>query len=50
MVVTRKDNNIRRLAIGDCYYKRTPAGYLVEVTHWSGGPENNDLDSESNSE
>jgi hypothetical protein len=50
VVFTRKDNGIHHVAVGDQYYKRTPAGYLVKVTHRYGGPENNDSDTESDSE
>ncbi len=50
MVVTRKDNDIRHVAVGNRYYKWTPAGYLVEVTHRYDGLENNNSDSESDSE
>ncbi len=46
MVVARRDNDICHVAVGDRYYERTPAGYLVV----NGGTENNDSDSESDSE
>ncbi len=44
MVIARRDNDICHMAV------RTPAGYLVDVTHRYGSTENNDLDSESDSE
>ncbi len=44
VVVARRDNDICHVAV------RTPAGYLVNVTHRYGGTENNDSDSESDSE
>ena len=50
MVIARKDSAIRHVVVGDWYYERTPAGYLVEVTHRYGGPVNNDSDSDSDSE
>jgi hypothetical protein len=40
VVVARRDNDICHVAVW------TPAGYLVNVTHWYGGTENNDSDSE----
>ena len=50
MVVARRDNDICHVAVGDCYYKWTAMGYLVDVTHRYGGPENNNSDSVSDSE
>ncbi len=44
MVIARRDNDICHVAV------RTPAGYLVNVTHRYGGTENNDSDSESDLE
>ena len=47
-VLARKDGDICHVAIGDRYYERTPAGFLVKVTHRYGGPVSNDsgLDSD----
>ena len=52
MISARRDINILHYAIGDWYYKWTPTGYLVDMTHRYGDPENNNLgsDSESDSE
>ena len=52
VVSARRDINILHYAIGDRYYERTPVGYLVDVTHRYGVPENNDSESnlESDSE
>ena len=52
VVSPRRDINILHYAIGDRYYERTPAGYLVDVTHRYGVPEINDSESnlESDSE
>ena len=44
VVVARKDSDIRHVAVSDRYYEQTPAGYLIEVTHRYGCPENNDSD------
>ena len=41
-VIARKDGDIHHVAVGDRYYERTPVGFLVEVTHRSGGPVSND--------
>ena len=49
LVVARGDNNLRFVSRGDCYYQRTPAGYLVDVTHRFGGPADNDSESDSES-
>ena len=49
IVVARRDNGIRSMAVGDCYYQRIPSGYLVSVTHWFGSPADNDLESNSES-
>jgi hypothetical protein len=48
VAVARKDSGIRHVAVGDCYYKRAPVGFLVEVTHQYGGPVSNDSGSDSN--
>ena len=50
VVIVRKDSDICHMAVGNRYYKRTPMGYLIEVTHWYGGPVSKALDSDSNSE
>ena len=52
VISARRDINILHYAIGDWYYKWTPTGYLVDMTHRYGDPENNNLgsDSESDSE
>ena len=46
-VVARKDGDIRHVAVGARYYERTPAGFLVEVTHRYSGPVSNDSGSDS---
>ncbi len=37
-VAARKDGDTHHVAVGAHYYKRTPVGFLVEVTHRYGGP------------
>ena len=46
-VAARKDGNSHHVAVGAHYYERTPAGFLVEVTHRYGGPVSYDLGSGS---
>ena len=52
MVVARGDNDIRSVSHGNSYYQQTPVRYLVDATHRFGGPADNDLESnpESDSE
>ncbi len=42
-VAARKDGDTHHVAVGAHYYKRTPTGFLVKVTHWYGGPVSYDL-------
>ena len=37
-VAARKDGDTHHMAVGAHYYERTPTGFLVKVTHRSGGP------------
>ena len=46
-VAARKDGGTHHVAVGAHYYKRTPAGFLVKVTHRYGGPVSYDLGSGS---
>jgi hypothetical protein len=50
VVVARRDNSILHVAIGNHNYQRTPARYLVDVTHRSDGLIDNDLESDSESD
>ncbi len=41
-VAARKVGDTHHVAVGAHYYERTPAGFLVEVTHRYGGQVSND--------
>ncbi len=47
-VAARKDGNTHHVAVGAHYYERTPAGFLVEVTHRYGGQVSYNSESGSN--
>ena len=36
--VTREDNDLQFMTYAGCWFKRTLAGYLVNITHEFGGP------------
>ncbi len=46
-VAARKDGDTHHVAVGTHYYERTPAGFLVEVTHRYGGQVSYDSESGS---
>jgi hypothetical protein len=45
-VAARKDGDTHHVAVGAHYYKRTPLGFLVKVTHRYGGLVSYDLGSD----